>query len=315
MYHRSDEGAYYRKVLVPLERNTHRRRRRMNARRRLKKHFANVWPAIRKGQFARGIRAVMKALKKEFAPSKDAREETGDGIGLSDGSLCFSDERIAVYTAVFGGYDRLQEPLFCPDNVDYFVFTDGQIPAGSRWTRLPWEGKADPALTDAGKNRYLKMFPNLLFPEYAYSVYVDGNILVTADLTALAMRARGFPVALHMHKDRDCVYEEIDACIAKGKDTPEALNAQRAALREMGIPEHWGLLEAPVIARRHHDPLCIRIMESWWDCFCAGSKRDQIALISCLWELGIQPRQLGALGENLLKSSQFIWCPHEKTKN
>ena len=33
----------------------------------------------------------------------------------------FSDARIAVFTALFGDYDDIRDPLVHPDNIDYFI--------------------------------------------------------------------------------------------------------------------------------------------------------------------------------------------------
>lgn len=313
MYHRSDQTKYYKKVLVPLELATRRRENLARAQRRCALALSDMRKALRQRRLDRVGRIIKKVWKNEWTAYQLFRQERRSLAGISDEAQCFSDKRIAVYTAVFGGYDRIWQPLFCPDNVDYFIFTDGELPPKSRWVKRPWEGPADAdSMTPAEKNRYLKMHPHLLFGEYEYSVYVDGNILVTADLTALALQAQDFPVAMHIHKDRDCVYQEIDTCIEKGKDVPEALERQRQLLQQLGVPPHWGLLEAPVIARRHHDPCCIRIMESWWRCFCEGSRRDQIALIHCLWQLGIAPQTLGALGPSVMTNARFIWSPHKK---
>ena len=313
MYCRKDQERYYRRVLLPLEKNAIRRRNWARMRRRCALGFADMRKALRARNLGRFCRSAKRFINTERQEYGRFRREYRSAEGLSPGTLCFSDQRIAVYTAIFGRYDTLQEPLFCPDNVDYFVITDGEVRAGSKWIRLPWDGfPQDEPMTDADKNRYVKMFPHLLFPSYAYSVYMDGNILVAADFTPLAMRAADYPVAMHMHKDRDCVYEEIDACIEKRKDTPEALSRQRSVLQDLGVPAHWGLLEAPVIARRHHDPRCREIMEKWWACYRAGCRRDQIALIRCLWELGIDPRRLGGLGASVMASNSFIWSAHKR---
>ena len=42
--------------------------------------------------------------------------------------LYIRDERIAVYTAFFGPYDQLREPLLQPDNIDYYILTDQPVP-------------------------------------------------------------------------------------------------------------------------------------------------------------------------------------------
>ncbi|MCR4860736.1 MAG: DUF616 domain-containing protein [Bacteroidales bacterium] len=240
-------------------------------------------------------------------------------------ALYFSEERIAVYTSFFGPYDLLREPLLRPDNVDYFVVTDQAVPEGSAWKRVSPEGLAE--LAGAGSlpggsspggvpadpvlaNRWCKMHPHLLLPDYALSVYVDANIWVLSDLTPLTAGLERFPVAMFRHKRRDCVYDEVEACLAQGKGSSESLRAHAQLLRSHGVPAHWGLLEASVIARRHRDPACVELMDAWWEAFCENSRRDQISLIDCLWLKGIQPSEIGVLGNNLQKCDLFLQMQH-----
>ena len=234
--------------------------------------------------------------------SKKASERKG---------LYIREERIAVYTACFGRYDLLREPLLKPDNIDYFIVTDQSVPDGSLWKRIPLDVLPDGASNDPVlANRWCKMHPHRLFPGYAFSVYVDANIWVLSDLTPLTAGLERFPVAMFRHKKRDCVYEEIAAVLGQGKAAPEALRAHEALLRSHGVPDHWGLLEASVIARRHLDPACVELMEAWWESFCANSRRDQISLIDCLWTRGIQPSEIGMLGNNLQRCNLFLQMQH-----
>ena len=73
----------------------------------------------------------------------------------------FPDERIAVYTCIFEAYDRLIEPVCYPDNIDYYIITDQNVPADSIWKPADLssyneilEGK-----TPVEKNRWFKMHP------------------------------------------------------------------------------------------------------------------------------------------------------------
>ena len=226
----------------------------------------------------------------------------------------FSSERIAVYTAEFGGYDEILEPVIQPDNIDYYVITDESVQAGSSWKGLdpsaciPKEYQGDPTLS----NRWCKMHPHELFPEYRYSIYIDSNFLIVSDFTELANRMGEFPVAMFRHKNRDCVYEEVEACMLKNKAPRDALKAHAALLRAHGVPEKYGMLEAPVIARRHMEPGCVELMDRWWDAFLQGSGRDQIALIDALWALGIQPSRLSALGRSIYLCDMFIAMKHRE---
>lgn len=234
--------------------------------------------------------------------------------GLSGYRNYFSSERIAVYTAEFGQYDEILEPVIQPDNIDYFLITDRKPAATGRWKVLdsvdcvPKEYRKSPLLC----NRWCKMHPHLLFPEYSISIYIDANYLIVSDLTELANRMREYPAAMFLHKNRTCVYKEVDACLIKEKAPAEALEAHRKRLKEHGVPENYGLLEATVIARRHRDPGCVELMENWWEAFLQGSGRDQIALIDVLWEMKVRPSVLGTLGTNIDLCNLFIRMPHLK---
>lgn len=226
--------------------------------------------------------------------------------------LYVSEQRIAVYTSLFGSYDILREPLLHPDNIDYYILTDQDIPAGSAWKRLdsseliPAEYQRYPILC----NRWCKMHPHHLFRDYQYSVYIDSNIWVFSDLTPLVAGLDSYPVAMFRHKMRDCVYEEIKACIEQKKDSQEGLEAHLDVIRSHNIPRNWGLLEASVIARKHHDPECISLMDAWWNSFIHNSRRDQVSLIDCLWSRGIQPSEVGTLGDNLRNCNMFFQMSH-----
>lgn len=227
-------------------------------------------------------------------------------------SLYVREQRIAVYTALFGPYDLLREPMLRPDNIDYYILTDQEIPEGSVWERIdatgiiPDEFQDDPVLC----NRWCKMHPHLFFNDYQYSVYLDSNIWVFSDLTPLTVSLDTYPIAMFRHKKRDCVYDEVHACLEQNKDKKDSLKAHLAVVRSHGVPKDWGLLEASVIARKHSEPDCVVLMDAWWEAFIKNSRRDQISLVDCLWVKGIQPYVIGVLGDNLQKCDLFLQMGH-----
>ena len=228
------------------------------------------------------------------------------------GDAYFSDEKIAVYMAEFGGYDEIMEPVIHPDNIDYYLLTDRFFPGTSIWKRLdpstyiPEEYQKNPVLA----NRWCKMHPHEIFPQYQYSVYIDANILIVSDFTVFINRLKAFPVAMFRHKNRNCVYDEIEACVIKEKAPRDKLKKHRAVLEAHGVPRKYGLAEATVIVRRHMEQDCIILMENWWQAYLAGSGRDQIALIDVLWRSNIKPAQITTLGSNLYQCDLFILMPH-----
>ena len=222
-----------------------------------------------------------------------------------------TNHRIAVYTSMFGAYDRLKEPIIKPDNIDYYIITDQKISLNSLWKRIDPDKVIPSEITSPiERNRYTKMLPHKIFTDYDYSIYIDGNVFVTSDISILIKSLDDFPIAMHRHKNRNCVYEEIKACIAKGKDNTDRLKRHQELLLKNGVPHNNGLLEATVIARKHFDEQCIVLMENWWDEFLEYSKRDQISLIDCLWKSNIDINMVAQLGNNILDNNNFVIIPH-----
>lgn len=275
---------------------------------------------VRDGKRVRDYKRLLKHLKiKEIISRIVKRNDNYDRFFTEDVWVidsCLEDyypnKRIAVYTALFGRYDCLPEPIIDPVNVDYYVITDLEIPNNSRWKKIDPMSYMDGNLkmSNVEKNRYFKMMPHICFSSYDYSIYVDANVLITSDISPLIKTLDCFPIAMFLHKNRDCVYEEARACIDKGKGLKEELEKHIKLLKEHGVPRHFGLLEATVIVRKHHDNLCKHLMEYWWNEFQNASKRDQLSLVDTLWMNKISVKQVGVLGNNLFKCNKFIVLPH-----
>lgn len=88
-----------------------------------------------------------------------------------------SKSRGVVYTCLTGNYDTLREHKYINRNWDYVCFTDDEKLLAQKRQGI-WEirplvyAEKDNALN----NRYHKINPHKLFPEYEESVYVDGNV-------------------------------------------------------------------------------------------------------------------------------------------
>lgn len=221
-----------------------------------------------------------------------------------------SSKKIAVYTAIFGKYDNILEPIIKPDNIDYYIITDQNIPSNSAWKKIDSNDALNNLKSNIEKNRYCKMFPNQFFNNYDYSIYVDGNVLITSDLTPLIKTLDEYPISMHSHKNRNCVYDEIDACIKKNKGNKSELINHKKLLLANNVPLNFGLLEATVIARKHHDSVCKSLMNQWWNEFVKYSKRDQISLIDVIWKNNVDIKKIATMGDNIFKNNMFIIFSH-----
>ncbi|MDY2627200.1 MAG: DUF616 domain-containing protein [Lachnospiraceae bacterium] len=214
----------------------------------------------------------------------------------------FSDEKFIVYTCIFGNYDIPQEPLFKPDNCEFYIITDQDVPDGSLWRKIDVKEQIPgyDGLTNAEKNRFCKMMPHVIFPDVRKSVYIDGNIKVVSDLTEFINKDLRCGMQFHNHKARTCVYDEIEACKIIRKASSQSLNDYGKYLQKQGFPKHYGMVECNVIVRDHCNERTCRIMEQWWDDFLNHTvKRDQLSLPCLLWKNGIKIDQVNKLGNNV----------------
>lgn len=224
----------------------------------------------------------------------------------------FSNQRIAVYTVVFGKYDAIQEPYCHPDNIDYYLITDQDIDLNnSLWKKKDISGFENDLknMSNAEKNRYFKMNPFDVFAEYEYSIYIDGNIQVISDLTEYIYRVGNCGFAAHMHSSRDCVYEESNAVLFAKKETKEHIDKHMEHLHEEHFPKHYGMLECNVLVRRKCDS-CKQLMRDWWWEFLTYSKRDQLSIPYVLYKNGVSVSEVGTLGNNVYENPSFRIVTH-----
>ncbi|NCA98759.1 MAG: DUF616 domain-containing protein [Clostridia bacterium] len=227
----------------------------------------------------------------------------------------FSDKRIAVYTVIYGAVDEIHEPLTTPDNCDFFIFTDQPLVPASIWQPKVFVASAhglpdDPVL----KSRYVKMFPDQFFAEYDYTLYLDGKFQLRTDPTELIHDMDPVGLKMFRHPLRDCVLQEIKACIRQQKGKPETLKAYGRYVQAMGMPRHYGLLEGAIILRQTGNQRCQHLMHQWWEQFEQKVRRDQLSLPFVLWQNNINIEQIGLLGDQIWSNPVFRKYPHRKNK-
>jgi len=196
-----------------------------------------------------------------------------------------------VYTAIFGGYDKLPEPEFIPDGWDFICFTDSDIKSNL------WQVKKVPAIyEDPTRNaRKYKILPHRWFPQYEYSLWVDGNILIKNDINDLISYMGKYNLAVHDHNlnildPRNCVYKEAQTIFYLGqkngnyKDDPLLIKNQMEKYLGEKYPANNSLAVTMQLLRKHNKQDCINAMEKWWQEIKYGSKRDQLSFNYSMWK-------------------------------
>jgi len=217
-------------------------------------------------------------------------------------------DRIVVYTAIFGGYDLLLEPRCAPKNIDYVCFTDNVNVKSNIWKIIPLNVERNLSVI---KNREIKILAHNYFPQYEYSVYIDGSFLITGDLTDLIKKyLANSNIACPKHPERHDIYEEAKACIELKKAEQEKVERLILRYKKEGYPENHGLTSNGVLLRRHNHPEVIKFMEKWWHEFCTGVHRDQLSFDYVSWKLGIP---YASMEEYVGNNSYFQYIGHRVT--
>lgn len=220
--------------------------------------------------------------------------------------------RIAVYTSCFGKYDDIILPKYFSDNIDYYFISDEVPSLNSSYNWIDAK-KIIPAniISPIKRNRYIKMHPDIIFPQYKYSIYVDANIEIKGDLSTFICRSRS-GICVFLHSRRDCLYYEAMTIVNYKRIVPEDAILQISKYLKEGMPLHYGLTEMPVIVREHNNPLCKKIMKEWWIEFQNGSQRDQLSFTYVLWKNGLTLNDLAILGSNVRSSDKLKFHKHHK---
>ena len=195
--------------------------------------------------------------------------------------------RGAVYTVITGGYDDLRTPEYIDNAWDYYCFTDDP----DKYSSSIWKIRLlenDCSYDNTRLQRYAKMHPFELLPDYDYTVYVDGKFAITGNLREyVSVFSRGKPMLCFPHPDRQKLEDEVMAIkIRQGKnaDVRDEMDLQVGFYRDEGYSDSVPLVESACLIRRNHDENVNRVMEDWWQEVQTRSNRDQLSLGYVCWK-------------------------------
>ena len=258
-----------------------------------------------------GLSYIFHYLKWRASKSKtdiEIRETIIPSIGQN------LNARVAVYTCITGNYDTIKEPLYVNSCVDYFIVTDMDVPKESVWKKIDINNISElQGLSDVDKNRFIKFFPHVLFPEYDYSVYVDGVIQIVGDIMPLIESMGTCIFGVHRHNARNCIYEEAKAVIYAKRAPKQQVLCHIEKYKQENYPKNNGLYENTVLIRKHNDDKCIKLMETWWDEYIVSCKRDQLSLPYVIWKDKFELKDIFIIGCNLDNNPRFKRTYRHKT--
>lgn len=224
--------------------------------------------------------------------------------------------RICVYTAIYGGYDELKQPVPQDIDCDYICFTEATLaPKIGVWRLV--RSNLNPTLIPRMRARYFKLMNHKIFPrgrlawrfspfsirhKYDITIWVDGCLQIKspAFVSEFVGHIRDNGWSMFIHPDRDCIYDELEAARGMAKCKGQPLVEQVAHYAKEGFPSHAGLMASTTIARRMSEPSLEAINSAWWTEVSTWSNRDQISL----------PVVLRRLGRDYDKVQMDLWDNH-----
>lgn len=202
-----------------------------------------------------------------------------------------NESKFIVYTCITNTYDQLWDVSHI-ENVRFVCFTNTKVNQQNGWEIQPL---SSPQRLTSGHdiNRFHKFFPHHLFPDYRYSIYLDGNISYKGDFHKLvsAFKSSSCGLGAFVHPDGRNLSEEFEACSKFGKF--DLFDEEKKQLQlDHYQAEGFNILK-PITAnyfiiRDHSDPKLHDAMSLWWSHLFEFTKRDQTSSSFVIWKTGLK---------------------------
>ena len=262
-----------------------------------------IYDAVKKGDLAFFLNHIKaKVLKKSYYCLSGNKKYSFQGKDLYYTNL----PKVAIYTCIIGKYDSILEPLFINPN------TDQKIPEDSSWKKIdvskfPEYNQDSPIML----NRKIKILSYKYLEEYDYSIYIDGNIQIVADLMPLVLKMDKSIIGVHTHAIRDCIYKESNGINLLKKANKELVRKQLNRYKNDGFPEHFGLFQNSILIRKHNSDKARELMDLWWSEYSKERTRDQLSLPYVIWKMSLDISDIVILGRDAYSNPRFRIIDHQ----
>ena len=197
--------------------------------------------------------------------------------------------RGVVFSAITGGYDSITEPAGKSVDVDYVLFVDRDVPDYSgMWDIRVLENEMK--LSNQRLARWVKMHPFELFPEYDWSLWIDGKFRLKDDINGYIETYAGESGMLCFpHYTSRNIRQEAKGIASYGKADENELKKQIDAYEQAGYESRGFIVETGVLLRDHHDEALREVMDAWWNELCSyNHSRDQMSFDYICWKYGYE---------------------------
>ena len=214
---------------------------------------------------------------------------------------------LVVYTAIFGGKDKLNEIKNPLNNVDYVCFTDDPTLKSSTWKVVFMGGFLDYE-TPRKRAKFFKVMPQEYLDEYKYSIWMDGNTYLRCnpwDLVYLLKQKDLCTFKSTFSHNWQSIEVEAKVCEMFPFTNSEVMKAQVKRYIDEGYPDGNGFNIGSLIIRKN-TPEITKLNELWWKEICENSIRDQLSFSYCVWKLGIEQEHIQYAVNDKNKKNPYV---------
>ncbi len=219
-----------------------------------------------------------------------------------------NNKRIAIYTCISGEYDALIEPQVIEDDIaDYYYISETCPTRPTVYNYIDLQSILPKNVNDnIRRNRFCKILGCDIFSEYAYNIYIDGNLMIRGSIGKYINMINASGIALRKDsKPYDCIYQEAAWSIYEF-DNKEIVQKQMQRYYIHGMPRHYGAFCCNVLVRDNQNKKLVKTMRDWWGEVYSYSFRDQNSFTYALWKNNYLSTDISILDGNWSENEELV---------
>jgi hypothetical protein len=203
---------------------------------------------------------------------------------------------IVVYSCITGNYE-LPKTDQNWGKANWFLFNDGNLPVKKEDNHWEYLRVNDLFSNSRMTARFYKTIPHEIFPQYKYSIWIDGSVSMLISPQELVAQMGNASIMTFRHPVRNCIYKEAEEVLDLKLDIPKKVLGQVYRLSKLGYPENNGLAETKIVVRKN-SPAVEEFNKEWLYQILTGSERDQLSFDYVVWKTGIYVKYMTPIHMN-----------------